>query len=115
VTESREREPESSGLPAGDVESPQVAASEGGWAGRETAGRGQDRDRERRVSREEWMAYLLEQAPEITPEQWEETVAALVALRPLRGKGPQKPGTQRDGAGPGKRRSSARDNRRPST
>jgi hypothetical protein len=36
------------------------------------------------MSREERMARLLEEAPEIAAEQWEETVAALDALRPLR-------------------------------
>jgi hypothetical protein len=67
------------------------------------------------MSREEWMAHLLEQAPEITPQQWEETVAALIALRPLRGKGPQKPATPRDGAAAGKGRSSGRRDRRAPT
>lgn len=114
MTGGREEDEESSAVPAGDVESPKVAASasEGGWVGRETAGRGQDRDRERRMTREEWMAHLLEQAPEITVEQWEETVAALVALRSLRKKVPQKPDTARDGSGPGKSRSSGRGDRR---
>ena len=59
--------------------------------GRETAGRGADRYQERRMTREEWMAHLLEEAPEITVEQWEETVAALDALRPLRVVKPREP------------------------
>lgn len=52
----------------------------------------------RQVSREEWMAYLLDLAPEITVEQWDETVAALLALRPLRGTGSQKPSPTKLGA-----------------
>ena len=48
--------------------------------------RGREQEPERTMSREQWMAHLLEQAPEITVEQWAETVAALEALRPLRGK-----------------------------
>jgi hypothetical protein len=98
---SRESDEQSSQRPARDVEAakPTASASEGGWVGRETAGREQDRDRERRMTREEWMAHLLEQAPEITVEQWEETVAALVALRPLRKRRSQKPDTARGGTG----------------
>jgi hypothetical protein len=46
VTESREEEPDSSGLSGADVESPKVAAQPGGRVGRQTAGRapGADHD-----------------------------------------------------------------------
>lgn len=39
MTESRAQSADEGKLSAGDVESPQVAAREGGWVGRETAGR----------------------------------------------------------------------------
>lgn len=69
-------------------------------------------EREQPMSREEWMAYLLDQAPEITVEQWDETVAALLALRPLRGAGPQKPAqTKRGASGPDKVRPAGRRDR----
>ncbi len=81
MTDSREQIDESENLSAGDVESAQPSASQGGWAGRETAGLGQEREHERHMTREEWIAYQVENAPEITPDAWRKTLRLLRGAR----------------------------------
>jgi hypothetical protein len=74
--------------PGSNVESPKVAAQQGGWAGPQTAGRtpvvdhddaGWDEDGP--LTREAWIALQVARAPEIPAAAWRRTVRLLRGAR----------------------------------
>ncbi|WP_194921448.1 hypothetical protein [Catenulispora rubra] len=47
----------------------------------QTQGREQDHEAVRSMSRDEYLDFLVEQAPEITEEQWQDTITILALYR----------------------------------